>query len=207
MTYIAEVMKSYKGLVALVDESFELDPTSKSGRFYILSAVILPASSLALSRRELALINGDRIWHATELNHQRKLDQIHANLGWIEMNVEACDVYVLKTIETVTTSRQEMRNVCVEEFFTTIYQDLGVEVFIFDSSNLREINEQDRRLHRDAMRAGLLSRRSLLFHCWGSEEPLLGLPDTVAWAFRQEVTRAESSWTHGLREFAKVRLL
>lgn len=207
MTYIAEVMKSYQGLVALVDESYELDPTSKSGRFYILSAVILPVSCLALSRRELAQINGDRTWHTTELNHQRRLDQIHANLGWIQLNVEACDVYVLKALETDATTRQEMRNACVEELFATIYQELGVEVFIFDSSNLREINEQDRRLHRDAMRAGLLSRRSLIFHCWDSEEPLLGLPDTVAWAFRQEITRAESSWTSGLREFAKVRVL
>lgn len=58
-----------------------------------------------------------------------------------------------------------------------------------------------RSTHRHSRR---LSRETKVIHTYPRLEPLLGMPDVVAWAYRQEFTGRSTAWFDPLREQAQV---
>jgi len=202
--YLPEVLKRHSGFIAFIDESLELDPTRSSGQFYIVSAVVLHSSFLKEANQALLGLNNGHPIHASELAREKQFSILRAASDWISENHDFCDIYLTTATSDSVRSRDELRSSCLSSMFSSIYRDTGVELFIFDSSNTREVDELDRRLHRDAIKNGHLSQRSQLFHQWPSEAPLLAMPDIVAWVVRQDFISGNQDWSRKVMDTSKL---
>jgi hypothetical protein len=106
-------------------------------------------------------------------------------------------------------SRDAARAKCLSFAAAKVHEEMGVSLFVLDSLGTPTENEIDQRTFSDLRSSGdgRLARDTVAVHCRPSEELLLGLPDVLAWAYRQELTRHDAEWFEPLREFTQVSVL
>ncbi|WP_142206624.1 hypothetical protein [Subtercola boreus] len=75
-----------------------------------------------------------------------------------------------------------------------LQNDFGTVKFVIERRQLADEDERDRRTINDLRRAGRLVRETQVIHSRPSNELLLGMPDVLAWSFRQEYQRKNPFW-------------
>ncbi|MGP9490596.1 hypothetical protein ACT3R5_18865 [Glutamicibacter sp. AOP5-A2-7] len=165
--------------VAFVDESFEL---SHEKTFYIVGLAVVNVDQLSSTRSTLTdFYDGDAL-HAAPMFKNREDTSLRMATKLVAENQDGLDVVVCAPIDVTDTTGEGARRRCLEFILPKIHSEFGTELFIFDKRNLFK---QDQYVANDLRTAKKLSRESIVHHCQPSEEPLLGLPDVLAWSYRQ----------------------
>ena len=102
---------------------------------------------------------------------------------------EGMDVVVCAPIDSADRYGDGARARCIRFATHKVHKDFGTELFILDSLSTPTQETLDRRTFSDLRKEEILSRNAVMHHCKPSREPLLGLPDILAWSYRQEHAR------------------
>lgn len=186
--------------VAFIDESFEL---SHAKTFYIVGLAVVNPEQLHATRKTLLDFYGGDAIHAAPMYKNREDSSLRQATELVSKNHDGLDIVVCAPIDATDTTGEGARRRCLEFILPEIHNEFGTELFIFDKRNLLK---QDEYVANDLRTAKQLSRESVAHHCQPSEEPLLGLPDVLAWSYRQHhLGRPE--WFAPMKNDARVKIL
>jgi hypothetical protein len=121
---------------------------------------------------------------------------------------DGMDIVICAPI-TTGESRDQARSMCLSAAAAKVHSEFDTSLFVIDRLSTPTECELDQRTFRDLRRAGdgRLSRDTVAVHVQPSQELLLGLPDILAWSYRQEHTRGDGAWFEPMREFTQVTVL
>lgn len=197
----------YRGSVApiaFIDESFE---TRGDSTFYILGIALIRPDRLHSVRQRFTRLNNGHPIHASELNFDRNTKLLMESILQVASEHDNADVIVATPLATQDSSGEAARQRCLREAVVTLQTEFGTKVFILDSRSLKDADESDRRTVRDLRRAALIDRETVIRHLWPAEEILLSLPDLIAWAYRQKLTKGEAAWFDLFEDDVKITYL
>ncbi|MFC8041546.1 hypothetical protein ACFUOZ_19515 [Paenarthrobacter sp. NPDC057355] len=183
--------------MAFIDESFDLTHTKT---FYIVGLAVVNPDQLQPTRQTLLDFYGGDALHAAPMFKNREDTSLRLATELVATNHDGLEIVVCAPIDKADTTGEGARRRCLEFILPEIHSEFGTELFIFDKRNLLK---QDEYVANDLRAAKQLSRDSIVHHCQPSEEPLLGLPDVLAWSYRQHhLGRPE--WFAPMKSKAKV---
>lgn len=196
-----EVMFRSSKPFAFVDESFE---TQGTDTFYILAVVMITASRLQTVRSRLEKLNGGHAIHASHLNAKRDFELIELAVELLAHDHDSAEVIFASPLLSDDRNGEATRQKCLAQALVTIHREYEVSVAVLDSRKLKDADDSDRRTISDLRKTGHLPRDFKLLHAWPAEELLLGLPDILAWTYRQTVTKNEPRWFETLASEVRV---
>lgn len=188
-------LRAAKGPLAFVDESFR-SPSEAKDSFYILCATVIPRGNIFRVRNELRDLVGKSYFHATELGRSDQGQMILRKVAHY-LAKEVKPVLVLieqlpKSDRDAETGRERATRALWKELSESELYVTGTVVYerrmrgAQDASDLR-ILKTLKRLRLPGNQLNVLSAAT-------KNEPLLWMPDLVAWAFRQAYDRADNSF-------------
>jgi hypothetical protein len=187
--------------VAFIDESFELE---RDRTFYIVGATVVNASDLNASRQELLeFYDGDAL-HAGPMYRRGEFATLEQATVLVSGQNDGCELVICTQIDEGDEHAEEARARCLSHLMSKLQRDFGVELFIVDAHHLPDKNRKDQDTARALRQKGLLTRDSTLHHTRPSMEPLLGLPDVLAWAYRQKHIRGDEKWFSPFSSYAEI---
>lgn len=190
-TQLRRLYAENRAPVAFLDESYEL----REGKtFYIVASAIVYPDDLASSRAALLEFYGGDAMHAAPMYRRNELASIRGALALAARQHDGMDVVVQTTVESDDEHGYGARRRCLSFLAPLLHGEEGTTLFVFDSLETPAANRHDRFTFGDLRRAGMLHRDVTEYHARPSAEPLLGLPDLLAWAYRQRITRNDGSW-------------
>lgn len=191
--------------VAFIDESYETDA---SETFYVVAVAIVKPDELGASRRALSDFYGGSALHAAPMWRNAEYESLRQATELVAGQNDGMDVVICAPI-VAGESRDEARAMCLSHAAAKVHTDFGTSLFVIDSLSTPTERELDQRTFSDLRKAGdgRLPRDSVAVHVRPSEEILLGLPDILAWSYRQEHTRGDGAWFEPMREFTEVTVL
>jgi hypothetical protein len=186
--------------VAFVDESFDL---SHAKTFYIVGLAVVDDGLLNPTRKTLTDFYGGDALHAAPMYKRREDVTLRLATELVAASHDGLDIVVCAPIDASDTTGEAARRRCLEFLLPKIHWELETELFIFDKRNLMKNDEY---VASDLRSAKELSRNTVVHHCQPSEEPLLGLPDILAWSYRQHHT-GHPQWFQPMKDAAQVTML
>ena len=200
--------------VALLDESYRYTPSrpveASADDFYVLAAVILDGHTLEEARSAaLDVVETGTNFHATDLWHQgdvatlhRMLEHVRDEAGWNVVAIEspyaghadrarqACLRRLL-----IELNARGVRHVCAD----SRYQPKAKDPEKHDKADLRTL--------RELRSARLVDRQMTMRHAADADEPLLWLPDGVAWAVRRALAVEDNEHFEIVRDVTSLIVL
>ncbi|MBK5237498.1 MAG: hypothetical protein JJE28_00100 [Actinomycetales bacterium] len=99
------------------------------------------------------------------------------------------------------------RRQCIEYGLTVAIADFDCQRVVFDAHKNPTFTQFDRETLTELRRLQQVHEEMVAIHTYPRIEPLLGLPDVLAWTYRQEYTGRGPAWFDALRDQAQVHLL
>ena len=190
--------------IAFIDESFE---TRGDSTFYILAIALIKPKRLETVRARFSSLNAGHPLHASDLNFDRNTKLLMESIRQVASDHDNADVIVATPLTKQDLSGEEARQRCLRDALPRLQAEFGTKLFIVDSRGLKDADESDRRTMRDLRRARHLDRETEFRHVWPTEEILLSLPDLIAWAYRQKLTKGETTWFDMFDDEVKITYL
>ncbi|MDO9494310.1 MAG: hypothetical protein Q7J48_01280 [Nocardioides sp.] len=173
--------------VAFLDESYEYSPDGSREPVYVLAAVIIDGRVDEARTAARALVAPEVEYHTTELYQQGRVEAIHAMLTHVREQAGWSVVAIKSPYEGhADLARQR----CLRELLVDL-SGRKVSRAVLDSRiqpaahDPEVMNKQDLRTVRSLRSDGLIHRHFGVSHVTDAEEPLLWLPDGVAWSVRR----------------------
>jgi hypothetical protein len=177
--------------VAFIDESYEL----RSGEtFYILATALVYPQYLSQTRTALLDAYGQEAIHAAPMFSRMEFDSLRKVINLCSVNNDGMDVIVQSPVDDGDTRGEQARRRCLEFVVPLLHHEEKTTLFILDSLSNPVANRKDRFVFQDLRQSGQVGRQVREHHAFPAVEPLLGLPDLLAWSFRQRLTRRDDSW-------------
>lgn len=190
--------------VAFLDESYEL----REGKtFYIVASALVYPDDLSSSRVALLEFYGGDTMHAAPMYRRNEFASLHGALALAARQHDGMDVVVQTAIDAGDEHGHDARRRCLSFLAPLLHREEGTTLFVLDSLETPAANRRDRFTFGDLRRAGALHRDVTEHHARPSAEPLLGLPDLLAWSYRQRVTRHDGSWFAPLAHDTRIHEL
>lgn len=189
------------GRVAFIDESFDVEGGQT---FYILAAAIVDTSDLSSTRRSLLAFYGNEPFHASPMFSRGEIRSLRDAVTLIAIEHDGLDIVVQEKICRHDVNGLIARTTCLERLLVKLHEEFDCELFVLDANFSSAINDADQRMASSLRRSRRLSRETKVIHTYPRLEPLLGMPDVAAWAYRQEFTGRSRAWFDPLREQAQV---
>lgn len=190
--------------VAFLDESYEL----REGRtFYILASALVYPEDLATSRSALLDYYNGEAMHAAPMFARNEISSLRGALSLAAIQHDGMDAVVSAPIAEDDEHGHEARRRCLAFLAPMLHDEEGTMLFVLDSLEDSAATRRDRFTFSDLRRDGRLHRLATEYHARPSAEPLLGLPDLLAWSYRQRITRRDGSWFAPLAEHTRVHHL
>ncbi|MEC5186069.1 hypothetical protein RCH12_003550 [Cryobacterium sp. MP_3.1] len=191
--------------VAYLDESFETEATDT---FYVVAVAVVADDALTESREALREFYGGGALHAAPMFARREVETLRQATALVARQNDGLDIVVCAPI-AAGDNRDDARARCLSFAAAKVHEDFGTQLFVLDSLSTPTENELDQRTFRDLRRRSVngLHRDTVAHHCRPSAELLLGLPDVLAWSYRQEHVRKDRSWFEPMREFTDITIL
>jgi hypothetical protein len=186
--------------VAFIDESYDL---SHSKTFYIVGLASVNHNRLNDTRDALTEFYSGDAMHASDMFARLELSSLRLATELVADENDGLDVVVCAPIQKEDKTGEAARRRCLEYLLPEIHSELNTELFVFDQ---RPLMIQDDYVLGDLRKGKQLSRDAVGVHCRPSEEPLLGLPDILAWSYRQH-HKGKSEWFAPIKERAAVKIL
>ncbi len=202
--HLQRLYRENTGPVAFLDESYRADGATT---YYIVATALVAPDYLSETRELLRNYYGGETMHAAPMYHRRELSSLRGGIDLAARHHDGADIVVHTPIAAGDRFGTHARHRCLAHLLPLLHAEDGVSLFVLDSFNREDANEADRRIFRDLRREGNLSRTTTEHHTRPSNEPLLGLPDLLAWAYRQEYTNRAREWFEPFREHTRVHEL
>ena len=202
---LRELYRRNKEPVAYLDESYELHDRET---FYILSCALVYPEDIADTRQSLKHFYGGAAMHASVMWRNREVTSLSAGIKLAATQHDGADIVVCAPV-----ARDDLdfgaaaRAACLELVVPMLQVEEGTRLFVLDRLDTPTAERRDQDTFSDLRRAGRLERSTTAVHLRPSEEPILGLPDLLAWAFRQEHTQRSASWFDLFRAHTRVHHL
>lgn len=187
--------------LAFVDESFNLE---RGRAFYILAAAVVESADLDETRHALLAFYGGMTLHASPMFAGGEIQSLRKAIDVVAVQHDGLDVVVQRQMAPDDKNGLRARASCLATLIEKIYKDFECRLFVLDSNSGQARNEADLQGAANLRHAGRISRDTNVIHTSPRLEPLLGMPDVVAWAYRQEFTGRSTKWFEPLREQAQV---
>lgn len=182
--------------VAFVDESYELH---RGKTFYILATALVYPKYLSDTRESLLEAYGAEALHAAPMFKRMEFGSLRSAIDLAAGKHDGMDVVVHAPVDKEDHRGQEARRRCLEFIVPLLHDSEDVSLFVLDALDNPVANRRDSLVFTDLRRAGVVPRTVRAHHAFPAEEPLLGLPDVLAWSFRQWLSRGDASWFDPLR--------
>jgi hypothetical protein len=192
------------GAVAFVDESFDLD---QGHSFYILAAAILDAADLVGTRNAMLTFYGGNTIHASPMFANGEMRSLRQAVDLVAAQHDGLDIVVQRQIQPDDIGGRIARASCLRLILTKLHDEFECRLFVLDASYSSAGNAADLATTSQLRQSGLLARETQVIHTYPQLEPLLGMPDVAAWAYRQEFTGRSTRWFDPLREQTQVSCL
>lgn len=192
------------GMVAFIDESFRLDGPS---RYYILGIAMVNLDQLDATRSKLLDFYGGESLHAGAMYSRGELETLRQAAALVSQQNDGLDVVVATTIADDDKSGVRARRVCLEYALSVAVSEFDCERVVFDAHKNPQFTQFDRETLNELRRSRQVNEEMVAIHTYPRIEPLLGLPDVLAWTYRQEYTGRGPAWFDALRNQAQVYLL
>lgn len=197
---LARLYRANSRSTAYLDESFEIDGKDT---FFIMGCAVIEDGLRSTTRRELTEFYGGTLhaapmWAAGEKESLAKATELIATCH------DGADVVVCAPLGKDDPHGDRARIKCIEYLAPILHAQDEVDLFVFDKPSTPSISKRDHWAFRDLVKAEKLSRAVAVGHVYPSEEPLLGLPDMIAWAYRQVHVSGNDSWFKPLRGKTRV---
>jgi hypothetical protein len=191
--------------VAFFDESFEIVATDT---FYVIAVAVVYNDDLDVSRSALADFYGGQALHAAPMYARGEKETLRQATELVAKQNDGMDIVICTQIDAKH-SRDEARARCLSYAASKAHKEFGTELFVLDALSTPTENELDQRTFKDLRKSAVngLHRDTVAIHCRPSRELLLGLPDVLAWAYRQEHARHDTSWFEALRPHTDIKVL
>ena len=193
--------KGASGAVAFVDESFDLD---QKNSFYILAIAVVDVEDLTETRHALEQFYGSQSLHASPMFANGEFHSLRQAVNLVAAQHDGLDIVVQRQIDPRDKNGLIARALCLASALKKLQDEFGCRLFVLDSSNSRVANTGDLNLASRLRQSGRIRRETQVIHTYPRLEPLLGMPDVAAWAYRQEFTGRSRAWFDPLREQAQV---
>ena len=188
--------------VAFLDESYEL---VEEQTFYILACAVVKPEFLIQTRVALASYYGGEAMHAAPMFDRREIESLRGGIELAAKQHDGMDLVVQVPVESTDPRGQRARRQCLEFLAPLVHEDEGTTLFVLDALNNSRAVREDRFTFSDLRRSGLLSRDVTELHVRPSVEPVLALPDLLAWSYRQRVIGKDATWFSPLEGATRVR--
>jgi len=191
--------------VAYLDESFE---TGAADTFYVVAVAVVSEDALTQSREALREFYGGEALHAAPMFARREVETLRQATALVASQNDGLDIVVCAPI-VAGDSRDDARARCLSFAAAKVHDNFGTQLFVLDSLSTPTENALDQRTFSDLRRKSVngLHRDTVAHHCRPSTELLLGLPDVLAWSYRQEHVRNDRSWFEPMRECTEITIL
>jgi len=200
---LAQHYAGNKNPVAFLDESFEV---SKSKTFYIIALALVDDGYLDSTRKTLTDFYGGDALHASPMYARKEDETLRQATNLVARNHDGLDIVVYAPIDAEDTKGDAARRRCLEHLLPQIHNEFGTELFVFDKQSTPTQTKLDEYVLSDLRSSKELSRSSVGHHCQPSREPLLGLPDVLAWSYRQHHI-GKPHWFAPMKEKTNVQVL
>ena len=190
--------------VAFLDESYEL---KQDQTFYILASALVHPSEIASTRTTLSDYYGGEAIHAAPMYQRREIESLKGAIELSAKQHDGMDVIVQIPVEAGDEYGQFARRACLKFLAPMLHSEDNVSLFILDALENEQAMKNDRFTFSDMRKDGLLTREVVEYHTRPSLEPLLGLPDLLAWSYRQRITKREQSWFNPFESHARIHNL
>ncbi|PRI11076.1 hypothetical protein B4915_09445 [Leucobacter massiliensis] len=190
--------------VAFLDESYEVEGDRT---FYVLATAVVSRDRLVETREALTAHYDGEPMHAAPMFHSREVVTLRGGIALAARENDGLDLVVSAPIAPGDSLGHAARRRCIEHIAPLLHAEDGVGLFVFDQHREAEYNRRDRFTFGDLRRAGRLPRDVTEHHARPSAEPLLGLPDLLAWAYRQRLMGRDRSWFTPFENAARVHEL
>jgi hypothetical protein len=201
---LQSLYRGTSGAVAFIDESFDLDPEHS---FYILAAAIVDSADLGATRESLLSFYGGNSIHASPMFARGEVQSLRQAIDLVAVQHDGLDIVIQRQIDPGDIDGRIARASCVKLILAKLHDEFGCLLFVLDASYSGAGNAADLATTSQLRHTGLLSRETQVIHTYPRLEPLLGMPDVAAWAFRQEFTGRSTAWFDPLREQTQVSFL
>lgn len=198
---LQSVYRRTSGAVAFIDESFDLTQVHS---FYLLAAAIIDSADLMVTRQDLLTFYNGTALHASPMFANGEVHSLRQGIDLVAEQHDGLDIVIQEMIDPRDTDGSVARASCLALMMRKLHADFGCELFVLDSSNSRIANAADRETASRLRQSGRLSRETQVIHTYPRLEPLLGMPDVAAWAYRQEFTGRSTTWFEPLRAQTQV---
>jgi hypothetical protein len=190
--------------VAYLDESFAYE---SANTFYIVAVAVIDSHQLRDTRQQLKQFYGGEALHAAPMFARGEVQTLRLATSLASTLHDGMDVVVCAPIDSADRYGDLARARCLRFATHKIHNDFGTELFVLDALSTPTQETLDRRTFSDLRKEAILSRNAVMHHCKPSREPLLGLPDILAWSYRQEHARSDRSWFDPFRSNTEVTVL
>lgn len=194
--HLRRLYAASKGAVAYLDESFELEGDST---FYILGCAVVKPGWRSDTRAALSDFYSGEAIHAAPMFNANQTLSLRGAISLAADQHDGADVVVCAPLEKDDPRGDKARVRCVNHLVPMLHEADEVDLFIFDKPSNPGIEKRDKHAFSDLRRASKLDREVELGHFQPSQELLLGLPDMIAWSYRQVRTRRDESWFEPLQ--------
>ncbi|MBK5237500.1 MAG: hypothetical protein JJE28_00110 [Actinomycetales bacterium] len=145
--------------------------------------------------------------HAGAMYSRGELETLRQAAALVSQQNDGLDVVVATAIADDDTSGVDARCQCIEYALSVAIADFDCQRVVFDAHKNPQFNQFDRETLTELRRSQQMNEEMVAIHTFPRIEPLLGLPDVLAWTYRQEYTGRGPAWFDALRDQAQVHLL
>lgn len=195
---------------AFLDESYHYEPGSTSRvPLYVLAAVVIDADEVSNARSSLAAVMPTGTYHSTDLYHQGRIEVIHDMLEYVRDNVGWNVVAVQMPFPGhADLARRQCLAALLRELDSMkvglVVPDSRLQPGAFDPQVL------DQKTSKSSVVCGGGGRLTVtwsLRHAADAAEPMLWMPDAIAWAVRRDLAIGEHEHFEVVRSVTNVIVL
>jgi len=187
--------------VAYLDESYRIGPDQS---YYILSCATVYAEEIEPTRAALTTFYDGEAMHATEMFRRTEIASLQQGIRLAAGLHDGMDLIVTAPVAPADTTGNRARTACIELIAPLLQHEVGTRLFVFDQLARPADDLRDQAAFTRLRSAGHLDRDTRAVHVRPSDEPILGLPDLLAWAYRQEFARGAAAWFDPLRKDTRI---
>jgi len=193
--------------VAFLDESYDYTRDGSREPLYVLAAVLIDGDGVATARSATRqLIAPATSYHSTELARTGKINKVYEMLEHVR---DEAGWSVVAVHSPFIGHADAARRACLRALLIDL-SSRKVGRVVLDSRcqprarDPRTLDKQDLRVARELRSAGLIDRLLTITHANDATEPLLWLPDGVAWSVRRAMVADDEQHFQIIRSVTRL---
>lgn len=202
----ARYSRSKSESIIFVDESYQSSNDWAKKSHYLMTGVVVRQDEMEYMRKEMQGIVGGSYWHSTESFQTPNGRETFASLiDFIALGEEPLIVTMRKDIPADDQDMEKSRAECLIRLAQEVSIFVPpVSMMVLEQRHEGWLRGLDSKHISSGKSSGLIPRNFDMCQTSPSYEPLLWLPDTVAFALHRKITRGEKEHVKPIEEAIKI---